>query len=515
MRMRFILAMLLAGAVAAFLILDFPGLQMPGRSSTAVAAKGRKKNAVLLEAGQTIQGVIRVDKRPHQTYRIRVPQKALLVDVSLSAAVDDLDLFLQYDQPIDAYELADYAAETALHNERIRVSRWDELPLEPGVYFLDVVWAGSYPPRVDNKRVREITFELSYKTVGLPEPVGLQAGKPQTGVTAQETGYANLFAVDVPQGSECLRIDLSHAVSTLDLYVSHGQPVMAPMEADFVVEGFEMAKSLIIGADSDPPLTSGRYYITVFDGFLSDASVEYQLQATFTPQVPIALSKIPQTPQPKTPRERMLYSTVELIVPGGGGSGTVISPGGLILTNHHVVENPKGRLTSAEKLIVAINADSAESTRDAYRGRVVASHKQRDLALVQITSGIYGQPLPDDLKLPFVSLADQPAAIGDDLWISGYPEIGGSFGRVSITVCRGIVAGIERVDDHVLIKTDADLHSGHSGGGAYNAQFQLIGVPSETIQESSVDAAGSVGFVRPLSLMPDDWKQRIEQALPN
>ncbi|MEO1997873.1 MAG: hypothetical protein ABGZ17_21645, partial [Planctomycetaceae bacterium] len=90
MRMRFILAMVLGGAVAAFLILDFPGLYMPGGSSTAAAAKGRKKNAVLLESGQTVQGVIRVDKRPHQTYRIRVPQKALLVDVSLSAAIDDL-----------------------------------------------------------------------------------------------------------------------------------------------------------------------------------------------------------------------------------------------------------------------------------------------------------------------------------------------------------------------------------------------------------------------------------------
>ena len=88
MRMRFTLAMFLGIAGTVFLILDSRGLQMPGGASTAAAAKGRKKNAVLLEAGQTVQGVIRVDKRPHQTYRIRVPQKALLVDVSLSAAIE-------------------------------------------------------------------------------------------------------------------------------------------------------------------------------------------------------------------------------------------------------------------------------------------------------------------------------------------------------------------------------------------------------------------------------------------
>ena len=515
MGMRCILAMLFGAAVAAVLIVDSPGWHMPDASSAVEAAKGRKKNAPLIAAGQTVEGVIRVDKQPHQTYRIRVPANAVLVDVALSAAIDDLDLFLQFDQPIGEYELADHMAETMMHNERIRVSRWDELPLEPGVYYLDVVWAGTHPPRVDGKRVTDISYRLTYKVVELGAPVVLKPGRAQSSTVVGDHGYVNLFAVDVPQGADCLRVDISQAHSALDFYVSRDEPVLAPMDADYIVEGFETAKTLILGTDDDPALKPGRYYITVFDGFLSESKIDYQIQATFQPQVPAALSKIAQIPHPTTPRERMLCSTVELIVPGGGGSGTLIAPGGLILTNYHVVENPKGQLTSADNLIVAINADSAESARDAYRGRVVVSHKQRDLALVQITSGIYGQALPADLKLPYVRFADAPARIGEDMWIAGYPEIGGSFGRVSITVCRGIVAGVERVDDHVLIKTDADLHSGHSGGGAYNARFQLLGVPSETIQESSVDAAGSVGFVRPLSLMPNDWKQIIERALSN
>src|SRR5690606_30985477 len=67
--------------------------------------------------------------------------------------------------------------------------------------------------------------------------------------------------------------------------------------------------------------------------------------------------------------------------------------------------------------------------------------------------------------------------IGDDLYILGYPAIGGD----TITFTRGLVAGFtgdSQLGTRAWIKTDAAISGGNSGGLAANAAGQLIGVPT-------------------------------------
>jgi S1-C subfamily serine protease len=101
--------------------------------------------------------------------------------------------------------------------------------------------------------------------------------------------------------------------------------------------------------------------------------------------------------------------------------------------------------------------------------------------------------------------------IGDSLWVAGFPEIGGTASRPSVTVTRGIVAGFEWQRNGTLVKTDAQLHAGTSGGAALNDRFELVGVPSETMEEINGSGVGQLGYVRPLSLVPPAWRKLIDE----
>jgi S1-C subfamily serine protease len=103
--------------------------------------------------------------------------------------------------------------------------------------------------------------------------------------------------------------------------------------------------------------------------------------------------------------------------------------------------------------------------------------------------------------------------LGEELNCLGYPGIGGSRSIYGITLTRGIVAGfIERKGGVQFIKTDALISAGNSGGGAFNAKYELIGVPSEAMHAQ--DTFESLGYLRPVSAMPEDWRKLIVAEYP-
>jgi S1-C subfamily serine protease len=53
-----------------------------------------------------------------------------------------------------------------------------------------------------------------------------------------------------------------------------------------------------------------------------------------------------------------------------------------------------------------------------------------------------------------------------------------------------------------VIKTDAEITSGNSGGAAVDAEGRLIGIPASTIE----NGAGQIGFVHPVALVPEAWR---------
>ncbi len=138
---------------------------------------------------------------------------------------------------------------------------------------------------------------------------------------------------------------------------------------------------------------------------------------------------------------------------GGFGSGFLVDPKGVILTNHHVVDG-------AEQVIVEL--------RDGRKfvSKEVKSDPKTDLAIIKI-----------DAKgpLPYLELGDSSAMeIGDRVLAVGAP-----FGLTG-TVTQGIISAKGRslhmnmYED--FLQTDAAINPGNSGGPLVNLEGKVIGI---------------------------------------
>jgi S1-C subfamily serine protease len=147
----------------------------------------------------------------------------------------------------------------------------------------------------------------------------------------------------------------------------------------------------------------------------------------------------------------------------GGGSGIVLSPDGLILTNHHVV--------ARTRKVTAMLPDGR-----AARADLIGSDPHSDLAVLRI--GAEGAPLP------WLPLADSTTVRVGQIAIA----IGNPYG-FHHSVTAGIVSAIGRslrassgrlIED--VIQTDASLNPGNSGGPLVDSSGAVIGVNTAMIQ---------------------------------
>ena len=165
----------------------------------------------------------------------------------------------------------------------------------------------------------------------------------------------------------------------------------------------------------------------------------------------------------------------------GAGSGMVIEPDGLVLTNAHVVDGATA--------ISVMLADGREVPAD-----LVASMPSNDVALVQ------AREVSD---LDVVELGDSSAMqVGDDVVAVGNALNLGA----TPTVTTGIVSALNRsitepggatLDS--LIQTDAAINQGNSGGPLVNALGQVIGVNTAIAGGAeNIGFALSIDSVEPL-----------------
>jgi hypothetical protein len=163
------------------------------------------------------------------------------------------------------------------------------------------------------------------------------------------------------------------------------------------------------------------------------------------------------------------------------GSGTIVHPQGIILTNCHVA-NPRAMGMSsppADRLGIAMTENSDRAPALSYFAEVVAYNADLDLAVCRITHDVKGRPVRR-LKLPSVTLGDSDELdLGDKISIFGYPGIGGE----TVTYTSGNVAGFSSEKTvrtpRAWIKTDATIAGGNSGGTAVNKNGRLVGVPTQ------------------------------------
>ncbi len=166
------------------------------------------------------------------------------------------------------------------------------------------------------------------------------------------------------------------------------------------------------------------------------------------------------------------------LVEGWTGSGSIITRDGLILTNAHVVLPDK--YYSVDALVVALTEREDQPPTPAYFAEVIQADEDLDIAVIRVTTDLDGQPVDRAvLDLPVVPLGDSQALrLGDEMYILGYPGIGGE----TITLTSGEVSGFTAESgrgERAFIKTSATIAGGNSGGLAANARGELIGVPTQ------------------------------------
>jgi serine protease Do len=168
----------------------------------------------------------------------------------------------------------------------------------------------------------------------------------------------------------------------------------------------------------------------------------------------------------------------------GLGSGVIVDPNGLIITNNHVVGK-------AEDIRVTL-ADKRE-----FKAKLIGTDPKSDIAVVQI----------DATGLPVVPWADS-----DKLEVGEFVlAIGNPFGLTQ-TVTMGIVsalgrsAGIAEYED--FIQTDAAINPGNSGGPLVNVRGELVGINTAIYSQSGGNMG--IGFAVPSNMARSIMQQLVQ-----
>jgi serine protease Do len=165
----------------------------------------------------------------------------------------------------------------------------------------------------------------------------------------------------------------------------------------------------------------------------------------------------------------------------GEGSGFIVSPDGVILTNAHVVDD-------AGKVTVKLT-DHRE-----FEARVIGSDAKSDVAVLKI----------DAANLPVVRLGD-PGALEVGEWVVA---IGSPFGFDN-SVTAGIVSakGRNLPDDTYVpfIQTDVAVNPGNSGGPLFNLRGEVVGINSQIYSRSG--GYQGVSFAIPIDVAMNVGRQ--------
>jgi len=171
-------------------------------------------------------------------------------------------------------------------------------------------------------------------------------------------------------------------------------------------------------------------------------------------------------------------------LPNGGGSGVVISSDGLIMTNHHVIDN------SVQVRVVFEDGRM-------YESKIIGSDRLTDIGLLKISaSNLVPISIGNSESL---KVGDLAVAIGHPLTLGAAPTV--TTGVVS-ALERRLDVGSEAMNSGVtlfgLIQTDAPITRGSSGGALINNNGELIGITT-AIATADVGAEG-LGFAVPVNL---------------
>jgi Do/DeqQ family serine protease len=160
------------------------------------------------------------------------------------------------------------------------------------------------------------------------------------------------------------------------------------------------------------------------------------------------------------------------------GSGVIVDPSGLLITNYHVIAN-------ADEVKVAL-ADRREFDCD-----IILKDERTDLAILKLRDA--------EGPFPVVPFADSDGLEVGDLVLA----IGDPFG-VGQTVTSGIVSALARTqvgisDYQFFIQTDAAINPGNSGGPLIDMDGRLVGINTAIFSPSG--GSNGIGFAIPSNMV--------------
>ncbi len=174
---------------------------------------------------------------------------------------------------------------------------------------------------------------------------------------------------------------------------------------------------------------------------------------------------------------KLVHNIFYQAVPVGGmGSGTIIDPKGLILTNNHVVGG-------AQKISVTL------SSNEIVEGTIVGSCAIHDIAVVKINGNkrnLQAAQLGDSDK---IRVGQRVYAIGNPFGLAGGPSVtSGVISAVNRTIesDRGLIEN--------LVQTDASINPGNSGGPLVDVTGKVI-----AINTAIIPFAQGIGFAVPIN----------------
>ncbi len=180
-----------------------------------------------------------------------------------------------------------------------------------------------------------------------------------------------------------------------------------------------------------------------------------------------------------------------------------------IVTNGHVV------LTDSyepfDRYVICQSFSAADTPKCLYTAEVEIADYDNDLALLRLNrTNPEGETVPLPTVTPPHFGNSDNLQLGGEINVLGYPDVG----KETITQTKGSISGflsenINGTPTKVWIKSDAKINPGNSGGAAFDADGNLIGIPTQV--EFGFDA---LGYIRPSNFI-SAWIKNANNLIRN
>lgn len=169
------------------------------------------------------------------------------------------------------------------------------------------------------------------------------------------------------------------------------------------------------------------------------------------------------------------------LVEQGSGSGIIITSGGYVVTNQHVI-------SGATEISVILNSG------EELAATLVGQDEKTDIAILKVET---------DKELTAATLGDSSAVEVGELAVAIGNPLGQEFAG---SVTAGVISAVNRtmtIDNRTynLLQTDAAINNGNSGGALINRYGEVIGINSVKLSQTGVEGLGfaiAISEVKPI-----------------